>query len=153
MWNEYLDVDKSGTLNDNEVRNLAVHINTLPLPPNIIENTKDLFRNCTYNRTQVWEFEPRIDLNSIEECTPIREALKKHFSKKTKNKSQFFLLKIRHESLDSDDVGFIMVGTNSTNVEKALDGIREKRHKFICLNDNINHTNPEAPKVKFRFIF
>lgn len=40
-----------------------------------------------------------------------------------------------------------MVGTNSSDVRKALDGIRRKRQKFICLNDNINHTNPHSVEV------
>ena len=45
-----------------------------------------------------------------------------------------------------------MVGTNSTNVQKALDGIRERRQKFICLNDNMNHSDPEAANVKIFFL-
>ncbi len=40
-----------------------------------------------------------------------------------------------------------MIGTNSTQVEKALDGVRERRQKFICLNDNIDHSNPESVNV------
>ncbi len=40
-----------------------------------------------------------------------------------------------------------MIGTNSSQVEKALDGVRERRQKFICLNDNIDHTNPESVNV------
>jgi UDP-N-acetylglucosamine-lysosomal-enzyme len=42
-----------------------------------------------------------------------------------------------------------MVGNNATNVEKALDGIREKRQKFVCLNDNMNHSDPNSLQVLF----
>lgn len=41
----------------------------------------------------------------------------------------------------------MMIGTNHTDVRRALDGIRQFKHKFICLNDNMNHTNPESLKV------
>jgi UDP-N-acetylglucosamine-lysosomal-enzyme len=40
-----------------------------------------------------------------------------------------------------------MIGTNHTDVRRALDGIRQFKHKFICLNDNMNHTDPESLKV------
>lgn len=40
-----------------------------------------------------------------------------------------------------------MIGTNASQVEKSLDGVRERRQKFICLNDNIDHTNPESTHV------
>jgi len=38
-----------------------------------------------------------------------------------------------------EEVAFLMVGNNATNTQNSLDGVREKRHKFICLNDNMNH--------------
>jgi len=41
-----------------------------------------------------------------------------------------------------------MIGSNSSNVLKALDGIRERRHKFVCLNDNMNHSDPDVVKVQ-----
>jgi hypothetical protein len=45
-----------------------------------------------------------------------------------------------------------MIGSNATNVEKSLDGIRERRQKFVCLNDNINHTDPNGKKVGYSHI-
>lgn len=53
----------------------------------------------------------------------------------------------RHQTVDSDEVAFLMVNNNSTTVEKALDGIRERRQKFVCLNDNLNHSDPSARDV------
>ena len=38
-----------------------------------------------------------------------------------------------------------MVNQNDTKLQEKLDGIREKQHKFICLNDNIDHDDPKAP--------
>lgn len=53
----------------------------------------------------------------------------------------------RHQTVDSDEVAFLMVNNNATTVEKALDGIRERRQKFVCLNDNLNHSDPSARDV------
>ncbi len=54
---------------------------------------------------------------------------------------------VRFEVLDTEEVAFIMIPTNSTSLLPKLDGIRQKRHKFLCLNDDLNHTNPEAKRV------
>ena len=47
-------------------------------------------------------------------------------------------------TLNADDVGFLMVNQNDGQLQNKLDGIREKQHKFICLNDNIDHDHPNA---------
>eukprot|EP01133_Synstelium_polycarpum_P003476 gene3476-3966_t len=47
----------------------------------------------------------------------------------------------------TDEVAFLMVEDNDTVTQTRLDGVRQKRHKFICLNDNINHDKPTAHLV------
>eukprot|EP01116_Phalansterium_solitarium_P014565 TRINITY_DN3229_c0_g1_i1.p2 TRINITY_DN3229_c0_g1~~TRINITY_DN3229_c0_g1_i1.p2 ORF type:complete len:1966 (-),score=685.19 TRINITY_DN3229_c0_g1_i1:6465-12362(-) len=81
---------------------------------------------------------PPITREMIEACPEIKNNIVKHFSKKKKN---------RHQVLEADDVAFLMVGTNASQVQKSLDGVREKRHKFICLNDNMNHSDPHSREV------
>jgi len=53
----------------------------------------------------------------------------------------------RHEILGTDDVAFLMINENDTNIESRLDGIRLRQQKFICLNDNMNHSNPKAKEA------
>jgi UDP-N-acetylglucosamine-lysosomal-enzyme len=53
----------------------------------------------------------------------------------------------RYEILGTDEVAFLMVNENYAKTQKSLDGIRERRQKFICLNDNMNHTNPDSQKT------
>ena len=48
------------------------------------------------------------------------------------------------------EVAFKMVRNNITTVRRELDSLRRKRHKFICLNDNIDHTQPDADMVHSR---
>ena len=61
--------------------------------------------------------------------------------------STCMLISYRHQIDGTDEVAFIMVGNNDTVMQGKLDGIRQKRHRFICLNDNINHSSPDAGKV------
>jgi hypothetical protein len=46
-----------------------------------------------------------------------------------------------------ENVAFLMVPTNRTVALRGMDAIRANRNKFVCLNDNINHTNPHAEEV------
>jgi hypothetical protein len=49
---------------------------------------------------------------------------------------------------DTTEVAFVMVKNNDTNLQQKLDGVRKNRHKFICLNDNLFHDDPNTPLVK-----
>jgi hypothetical protein len=73
----------------------------------------------------------------IREC-PMYHKVENYYKKKLKNK---------FEIEDTQDVAFVMIGTNATDVRRALDGIRSRRHKFVCLNDNMNHSNPHSEEV------
>jgi hypothetical protein len=52
----------------------------------------------------------------------------------------------KFELMNLDDVAFFMIGDNEEKTLDNLDSIRRKRHKFICLNDNMNSSAPN-PKV------
>ncbi len=45
----------------------------------------------------------------------------------------------------------MMVRNNDTALRGRLDGIRRKRHKFICLNDNLKHHSPDTREVYLLF--
>ena len=49
--------------------------------------------------------------------------------------------------MTENEVAFKMIRNNITNVRKELDSLRKRRHKFICLNDNIDHNQGDAEKV------
>src|SRR5690349_8914386 len=38
----------------------------------------------------------------------------------------------------------MVVRSNSSTINIALDELRSKRHKFICLNDNMDHSLPDT---------
>lgn len=71
-------------------------------------------------------------------CTWAMRPLEMHFKARLMN---------RWETGDHEEVAFFMVPTNRSEVLHRLDDIRHDRNKFICLNDNINHTDPHSVEV------
>eukprot|EP01114_Cavostelium_apophysatum_P003574 TRINITY_DN1353_c0_g2_i5.p1 TRINITY_DN1353_c0_g2~~TRINITY_DN1353_c0_g2_i5.p1 ORF type:complete len:1245 (+),score=388.40 TRINITY_DN1353_c0_g2_i5:191-3925(+) len=154
VWNEYLDMDHDGVLNANELRTLAVHIYGVPVSPTTLADLEAKLLNVSaiiLNSTESSENGTAIVLeeasvgsplaitfNTLLNCSEVRTKIEKHFGKKAKNK---------HHTAESDEVAFLMIGNNATNVQKSLDGIRERRQKFICLNDNMNHADPNSADV------
>eukprot|EP01117_Protostelium_nocturnum_P010349 TRINITY_DN3721_c0_g1_i2.p1 TRINITY_DN3721_c0_g1~~TRINITY_DN3721_c0_g1_i2.p1 ORF type:complete len:1019 (-),score=326.23 TRINITY_DN3721_c0_g1_i2:164-3220(-) len=130
IWTTYLDTNTDGYLNTNELRTLAAHLGPLPLANDSVIILKEQLLNCSEGGL--------ISLPVLQNCEIIFNQVKEHFSAKPKN---------RHELLDTEQVAFLMIGLNHTNVEAWLDGVRERRHKFICLNDNLNYSDPRAPEV------
>jgi len=50
--------------------------------------------------------------------------------------------------MSENEVAFKMIRNNLTTVRRELDSLRRRRHKFVCLNDNIDHTQPDADRVR-----
>ena len=46
--------------------------------------------------------------------------------------------KYKFEIMPMDEVAFHMIHDNATVVRRVLDGIRARKAKFVCLNDDMN---------------
>lgn len=71
-------------------------------------------------------------------CSWAMKPLEMHYKARLMN---------RWEPGNGEEVAFFMVPTNRSEVVHRLDDIRHQRNKFICLNDNINHTDAHAAEV------
>jgi len=130
IFNDILDVNHDGVLDDNELRSLAVHLNDQKeLKPEDVPSLKEKLRTCNPGP---------VTLALLSNCTSVFTEVKKIFSKR---------LKYKYQEQGTDDVAFVMVSTNASQVQGRLDGIRARKQKFVCLNDNMNHSDPEARKV------
>lgn len=56
--------------------------------------------------------------------------------------------KYPHELAGEDDLAFKMIGNNVTEVQHQLDWVRKNRRKFVCINDDIDHSRDDAMKVR-----
>ncbi|EDO40260.1 predicted protein [Nematostella vectensis] len=138
---EELDSDHSGALSDRELRTLATRLYPLPLDLGVIRSLEKTLINCSRDLNYTaphatWEnyYDPTLPLvteSLLRACTPIMEILLND-TKKTLNKYKF-------ETTNDEDIAFKMIRDNVTVVLNQMDGIRAKRRKFICLNDNLDH--------------
>eukprot|EP01090_Pellita_catalonica_P003392 TRINITY_DN1305_c0_g1_i1.p1 TRINITY_DN1305_c0_g1~~TRINITY_DN1305_c0_g1_i1.p1 ORF type:complete len:1052 (-),score=178.20 TRINITY_DN1305_c0_g1_i1:110-3265(-) len=79
-----------------------------------------------------------IRLDQLLNCESVLEDMHAYYSR---------LLKNRHKNTNDDDIYFIMLPTNASRVQWKLDEIRQKPRKFICLNDDIDHNDPNSERV------
>uniref|UniRef100_A0A8C7ZGM1 N-acetylglucosamine-1-phosphotransferase subunits alpha/beta n=1 Tax=Oryzias sinensis TaxID=183150 RepID=A0A8C7ZGM1_9TELE len=149
-----IDTDHSGVLSDREIRTLATRIHDLPLSLQDLTSLEQMLINCSktlptnltqldlVSPTQEAYYDPSmppVTKGLILHCKPITEQIHKAF--KDQNKYKF-------EIMGEEEIAFKMVRTNVSHVVGQLDDIRKNPRKFICLNDNIDHSHKDAATVK-----
>uniref|UniRef100_A0A8C9WYL5 N-acetylglucosamine-1-phosphotransferase subunits alpha/beta n=1 Tax=Sander lucioperca TaxID=283035 RepID=A0A8C9WYL5_SANLU len=151
---DQIDTDHSGVLSDREIRTLATRIHELPLSLQDLTGLEQMFINCSktlptnltqlhlVNPTQEAYYDPSmppVTKGLVLHCKPITERIQKAF--RDQNKYKF-------EIMGEEEIAFKMVRTNVSHVVGQLDDIRKNPRKFICLNDNIDHSHKDAATVK-----
>ncbi|KAJ8245444.1 hypothetical protein GJAV_G00270820 [Gymnothorax javanicus] len=149
-----IDTDRSGVLSDREIRTLATRIHELPLSLQDLTGLEQMLINCSKtlpsNLTQLHAISPTqeayydpsmppVTKGLVINCKPITDRIHKAF--KDQNKYKF-------EIMGEEEIAFKMVRTNVSHVVGQLDDIRKNPRKFICLNDNIDHSHKDASTVK-----
>uniref|UniRef100_A0A673ZPS6 N-acetylglucosamine-1-phosphotransferase subunits alpha/beta n=1 Tax=Salmo trutta TaxID=8032 RepID=A0A673ZPS6_SALTR len=149
-----IDTDHSGVLSDREIRTLATRIHELPLNLQDLTGLEQLLINCSktlptnltqqhiVSPTQEAYYEasmPPVTKGLVVHCKAVTERIQKAF--KDQNKYKF-------EIMGEEEIAFKMVRTNVSHVVGQLDDIRKNPRKFICLNDNIDHSHKDAGTVK-----
>jgi Ca2+-binding EF-hand superfamily protein len=147
------DTDGSGILSARELRTLLTRVEeSKHITAESIDNFQWLLGNCSLNYTGVTpqvteeEFRTLYDPNFalvtedfMMQCKPLLDKLS---SRRAKEK------KYKFEELSDNDIGFKMVNENVSLLVDHLDDLRREPKKFICINDNINHTSESAHLAK-----
>ncbi|MBN3303685.1 GNPTA phosphotransferase, partial [Amia calva] len=151
---EEVDTDSSGILSDREIRTLATRIHELPLSLQDLTGLEQMLINCSktlpanithinaVSPTQEAYYDPSmppVTKGLVINCKSITERIHKAY--RDQNKYKF-------EIMGEEEIAFKMVRTNVSHVVGQLDDIRKNPRKFICLNDNIDHSHKDAPTVK-----
>uniref|UniRef100_A0A8C6T3L1 N-acetylglucosamine-1-phosphotransferase subunits alpha/beta n=1 Tax=Neogobius melanostomus TaxID=47308 RepID=A0A8C6T3L1_9GOBI len=149
-----IDTDHSGILSDREIRTLATRIHELPLSLQDLTSLEQMLINCSktlptnltllhlVKPTQETYYDPSmppVTKGLVVHCKTITERIHKAF--KDQNKYKF-------EIMGEEEIAFKMVRTNVSHVVGQLDDIRKNPRKFVCLNDNIDHSHKDATTVK-----
>ncbi|KAL8222059.1 UNVERIFIED_CONTAM: hypothetical protein K2H54_074863 [Gekko kuhli] len=149
-----VDTDMSGILSDREIRTLATRIHELPLSLQDLTGLEQMLINCSkylpinvthiniIPPTQEAYYDPNlppVTKNLLTNCKLVTDRIRKAY--KDKNKYRF-------EIMGEEEVAFKMIRTNVSHVVGQLDDIRKNPRKFVCLNDNIDHSHKDAQTVK-----
>ncbi|CAL1547114.1 unnamed protein product [Lymnaea stagnalis] len=146
-----MDTDHSGVLSDREIRTFAARMYDLPLYLETLTGLEAMFSNCSQNLSDPTHLTeeniehyyeksmPQVTKHLFVNCDAIGQLVKSKVKPK---------LKYKTSPVDDSDITFKMIHTNVSHVVGQLDDIRKHPKKFICLNDNIDHTREEAKTVK-----
>ena len=76
--------------------------------------------------------------NLISRCQPVAKTLMDEIKRK----------RYKFEMVGDEEITFKMIRNNVSHLIHQLDWIRKNRRKFVCLNDNIDHDNPESKVIR-----
>jgi hypothetical protein len=150
IWNHDLDVDGDGKLSSNELRSLAAivegkapedaairEITACLRPPKeeeLVEET--LFGTVKMKKTTY----PHATFGQFIECARAVNGVKDHWR-----------VPPSHTIMTLDAVTFEMIGDDYNHTKEQLDGIRAKRTKFICVNDDMHNPSVELQDMLHDF--
>ncbi|KAL0962884.1 hypothetical protein UPYG_G00346720 [Umbra pygmaea] len=149
-----IDTDHSGVLSDREIRTLATRIHELPLNLQDLTGLEQMLINCSKmlptNLTQLHIVSPTQEAYYDPSMPPVTKGLVVHCKAVTERIHKAFRdqNKYKFEIMGEEEIAFKMVRTNVSHVVGQLDDIRKNPRKFICLNDNIDHSHKDAGTVK-----
>ncbi|XP_019733231.1 LOW QUALITY PROTEIN: N-acetylglucosamine-1-phosphotransferase subunits alpha/beta-like [Hippocampus comes] len=145
------DKDHSGVLSESEIEALAVKIYQQPLEPEDLTSLENQLINCSKSLpNDVRELEPsqevyrdqkmsQVTKKLIMNCKPIIDRIRSTFPDQKKYKYQI---------MGEDQVHFKMLHNNLAEADRIFDDIRKRPRKFICINDDLDHTQSRAQEVK-----
>ncbi|XP_077401637.1 N-acetylglucosamine-1-phosphotransferase subunits alpha/beta-like isoform X2 [Vanacampus margaritifer] len=141
------DKDHSGVLSDNEIQDLAMQIYKQQLKPEDLTRLKNQLINCSQSLpkevSQIHRAKPSQKSQVTEElfmnCKPVTDRIRSTFADQKKYK---------YKALNSDEVHFKMIHNDLAEVEHIFDDIHRHPKKFVCINDDIDHTKSNAMGVK-----
>ncbi|KAA0721026.1 N-acetylglucosamine-1-phosphotransferase subunits alpha/beta [Triplophysa tibetana] len=149
-----IDTDHSGVLSDREIRTLATRIHELPLSLQDLTSLEQMLINCSKtlpsNLTQLHVVSPTQEAYYDPSMPPVTKGLVIHCKAITERVHKAFRdqNKYKFEIMGEEEIAFKMIRTNVSHVVGQLDDIRKNPRKFICLNDNIDHSLKDASTVK-----
>ena len=143
------DRDKSGVLSDREMRLLITKIHELPIRLEHLTALEDDLKECYDNKTyheQVKNPEKYFDKKMPQVTEKFALSCPKFLDRVEvvkKGKKKY-----KTKELDDSEIEFQMIGSNVSSVIGQLDHVRKNQKKFLCINDNMDHSSKgKASKI------
>ncbi|KAG7379617.1 hypothetical protein PHYPSEUDO_008344 [Phytophthora pseudosyringae] len=147
IWHEYLDANRNGILDENEVHTAASLAHGDAPPEDFVNEVRECVQ--PEKREKVREIPtaegtlrlsetltPYITLENLERCPSVRDALIKN---------------VRYESkvelMSETEVTFHMLSDNFKFAWKQMMGTRARRTKFVCINDDMKFPSTAVSQI------
>ena len=150
IWNHDLDADGDGRLNTNELRSLAAivegkapeestirDITTCMRPANVEDITEETLDGTVRMKKTTY---PHATFGQFMECARAVQGVKEKWRAPP-----------THTIMDLDEVTFEMIGDDYNHTKEQLDGIRARRTKFVCVNDDMHNPSKELQDMLHDF--
>ncbi|XP_077355392.1 N-acetylglucosamine-1-phosphotransferase subunits alpha/beta-like isoform X2 [Festucalex cinctus] len=141
------DKDRSGVLSDSEIQALAMQIYKQELHPADLTRLKNQLITCSQalpkDISPIHRAKPSQESQVTEElvmnCKPVTDHIRSTFANQKKYK---------YKIMNSDEVHFKMIHNDLAEAARIFEDIHKRPKKFICMNDDIDHTKSNAKEVK-----
>ncbi|ETI53015.1 hypothetical protein F443_03984 [Phytophthora nicotianae P1569] len=147
IWREYLDANRNGILDENEVLTAASLAHGDAPPEDFVNEVRECVQ--PEKREKVREIPtaegtlrlsetltPYITLENLERCPSVRDALIKNVRYETKV-----------ELMPETEVTFHMLSDNFKFAWKQMMGTRARRTKFVCINDDMKNPSTAVSQI------
>ncbi|KAE9025878.1 hypothetical protein PR003_g9119 [Phytophthora rubi] len=147
IWREYLDANRNGILDENEVLTAASLAHGDAPPEDFVKEVRDCVQ--PEKREKVREIPtpegtlrlsetltPYVTLENLERCPSVRDALVKNVRYETKV-----------ELMPETEVTFHMLSDNYNFAWKQMMGTRARRTKFVCINDDMKFPSTAVSQI------
>ncbi|KAL4165288.1 hypothetical protein KRP22_004017 [Phytophthora ramorum] len=147
IWLEYLDANRNGILDENEVLTAASLAHGDAPPEDFVNEVRECVQ--PEKREKVREIPtaegtlrlsetltPYITLENLERCPSVRDALIKNVRYETKV-----------ELMPETEVTFHMLSDNYKFAWKQMMGTRARRTKFVCINDDMKNPSTAVSQI------
>ncbi|KAG3200111.1 hypothetical protein PC128_g4852 [Phytophthora cactorum] len=147
IWREYLDANRNGILDENEVLTAASLAHGDAPPEDFVNEVRECVQ--PEKREKVREIPtadgtlrlsetltPYITLENLERCPSVRDALVKNVRYENKV-----------ELMSETEVTFHMLSDNFKFAWKQMMGTRARRTKFVCINDDMKFPSTAVSQI------
>ncbi|TMW64307.1 hypothetical protein Poli38472_012929 [Pythium oligandrum] len=147
IWNEYLDVNRNGILDENEVLTVASLANGDYPSDSFVEEVRTCLRPPKQEKVRekttakgtvlvAETLTPHIRFQDLERCTNITEKLTKNVRKEK-----------QYQLMPEDEVTFHMLSDQYRYAWNQMLGTRARRTKFVCINDDMKYPSSAVSQI------
>nr|XP_057934399.1 N-acetylglucosamine-1-phosphotransferase subunits alpha/beta-like isoform X2 [Doryrhamphus excisus] len=147
------DKDRSGVLSDPEIEAFAMRIHKQRLNPTDLKSLANDLITCSKNeviqnlrtkhRQEVYidQNMPQITKDLVLNCKPVTDRIRQAFPDQKKYKYQI---------MGEQEIHFRLITNNMASALRHFQEVRTQPKKFICMNDDIDHSKSNAKEVQMK---